>query len=281
MTARLLALAGAALAATALVLIWLLRLGVAEEVYVSELGAVGMPTAAVFRVALMLLVAGALLVALVGRRLRSRVRVLSAWAPSLTLAVSAAFFLVAAQVPCTLGCPMPYGPRFTWPDFVHTTAATLAFAAAAWGMLQLAFAVGHPAMRRFSAISAVLVASVSAAGGLLSLFAVPTTLGGYLEIAATTVGIAWIVGLGAALGFGSSAAHGADRIATQGDEQLVGERHQAGDLGVVAVDPAALGLADRHEALVALPDQEAALRAEDVLLPPHLPEVRAGDASPA
>ncbi|MBN9605251.1 MAG: DUF998 domain-containing protein [Actinomycetales bacterium] len=223
MSGRLAALLGAALALAALAAIWSLRLSVAQEVYVSELGAVGMPTAGAFQVALLLLVAGALLIAFAGRSLRSRARILRAWAPSVTLAVSAGFFLLAAQVPCTLGCPMPYGPRFTWPDFVHTTAATLAFAAAAWGMLQLAFAVGHRAMRRFSAIAAVLVAAVSAAGGLLSLFSVPTRLGGSLEIVATTVGLAWIACLGLALGLGSSAPHDADRVAAHRDEELVGQ----------------------------------------------------------
>ena len=66
----------------ALAIIWGARLTVPRELYVSELGAQGMPTAGWFEVALLLVVAGGSAIAWAGRRVRSRVRVLSAWAPA-------------------------------------------------------------------------------------------------------------------------------------------------------------------------------------------------------
>jgi hypothetical protein len=60
--------------------------------------------------------------------------------------------------------------------------------------------------------------------------------------------------------------------------QLVDERRGESDepcyLGLVAVDPRAARLvADGHESVVLLPGDESPLGADDVLLPPHLPQV--------
>ena len=255
---RFIAVAGTLLVLASLVLIWVARLGVPRELYVSELGADGEPTAATFQRALLLLVAGGLAIAWAGRRIRSRAPVLRWWRPSVSLAVASSLFFVASQVPCTSGCPVPrFGPGLSWQDLGHVSAATLAFAFAAWAMLQCAFAVGHAAIRRFSLLAAISVATIAATGGLMSVFDFYAWLGSRLEFVATTLGIAWVAVYGIAL-----AAERRSALATHGAQEVVGERDESADLGVVAVDPAALGFAgDGDELLVPLPDDERSLRA--------------------
>lgn len=197
---RLLAGLGTLSVLGSLALIWVARLGVPRELYVSELGADGEPTAAWFERALLLLVAGGLLIAWAARGIRARPRLLAGWRPAATLAVASALFLLASQVPCTSGCPVPrFGPDLSWQDLIHVSAATLAFAAAAWAMLQCAFAVGHVALRRLSLVSALSVASIAAAGGLMSVFDFYAWLGSRFEFVATTIGIAWVAVLGVTL----------------------------------------------------------------------------------
>jgi hypothetical protein len=246
---RALAVIGIACVLAALLIIWLARLSIPRDLYVSELGAQGMPTAQAFQVALVLIVIGGVAIGWVGRGIRSRPRILNLWAPSTTLFVSCGFFLIASQVTCTAGCPVPYGPGFTWPDFVHTTSAVVAFAAAVMTILQCAFAVGHPALRVFSLVAAVAVAVIAGAGGLMSLLDWYATLGSRLEFVATTIGLAWILVFGLVL-------------ALQRDKQLVGEHDQAVDLVLVPVDPSALGVGVHgDEVVVPLPDDQGALRA--------------------
>lgn len=183
----------------ALVIIWSARLTVPRDLYVSELGAVGMPTAGWFEAALLLIVVGGSLVAWAGRNVRSRVRWLAVWTPAVSLWVGCALFLFASQVTCTAGCPLPYGPTFVWQDFWHTLAAVLAFAAACWAMLQSAFARGHRVLAIISGSCAVAVGAIAGAGGLLSLFRWQAEFGSRLEFVATTLAIAWLVLFGATL----------------------------------------------------------------------------------
>jgi hypothetical protein len=247
--------------AAALVIIWIARVSVGRDVYVSELGANGMSTAKWFEAALLLIVVGATVIAWAARGLRSRPPILRAWIPAISLWISAGGFLVASQVPCTMGCPVPYGPGFTWQNFTHTTVAVLAFAAACWAMIQVAFAKGHRAIALMSLVCAIAVAVVAGAGGLFSLFRFDVDLGSRFELVATTIGLGWLAALGASL------------IAQQG-KHLVGEPDELVDLVLVPVDPAHLRLAgDGHEPVVLLPDEERAVGAEHVLLPPDLPEV--------
>ena len=257
MTERLIALAGTLCMAAALVILWIARLSVPYDLYVSELGAPGMPTARVFQIVLLLIVLGGALIAWAGRGIRSRARILRWWTPSVSLAVASAFFLVDSQVTCTFGCPLPVGATFTLQDFVHTLAAVLAFVAASWAILQCAFAVGHPALARFSLVSAIAVAAISAAGGLMSLFHFEAVLGSRFELLATTIGLAWVVVFGASL-----AARRAPESAPHGLQKLVGQADEPVDLVVVPIHPAALGFrADGHESVVLLPDDERALGA--------------------
>ncbi|MGN6503037.1 MAG: hypothetical protein ACTHKX_09070, partial [Pseudolysinimonas sp.] len=84
-------------------------------------------------------------------------------------------------------------------DFIHTTAAVIAFAAAVLTILQCAFAVGHRALRVFSLIAAISVAVIAGAGGLMSLLDFYPTFGSRLEFVATTIGLAWIAVFGVVL----------------------------------------------------------------------------------
>lgn len=250
---RFIAVAGTLCMAAALVTLWITRLSVPYDLYVSELGAVGMPTARAFQIVLLLIVAGGALIAVAGRGIRSRARIPRWWTPSISLAVASGFFLVDSQVSCTYGCPLPVGATFTLQDFVHTLSAVLAFAAASWAIMQCAFAVGHPALARFSLVAAICVAAISLAGGLMSLLHFEAVIGSRFELVATTIGLSWVVVFGASLAAGS-AAH---RV-----EQLVGQPDESMDLVVVPLDPPALGLrADGHEGVVLLPDDERAVGA--------------------
>ena len=100
------ALLGAALVAAALVLIFVARVeygGV--SVYVSELGATGVPTARMFEVALLMIVAGGSLVAFAGKDIRSRLRLLAIWTPSISIWV--VLRLLSRRLPGDLQVPVP------------------------------------------------------------------------------------------------------------------------------------------------------------------------------
>ena len=183
----------------ALAIIWVARVSTHRDLYVSELGAEGMPTAKWFEAALLLIVVGASAIAFAGRDLRSRIRFLALWTPAVSLWIGSGGFLVASQVTCTPGCPVPYGPSFTWQDFTHTTLAVIAFAAACWAMLQVAFARGHRGLATMSLVAAVVVAVVAGAGGILSLLNFEAGFGSRLELLATTVALVWLATLGGVL----------------------------------------------------------------------------------
>lgn len=184
---------GAVLVAIALAMIWAARVSVPRELYVSELGALGEPTAASFQVALVLVAVGGALVAWSARRVRSAPRLLAAWTPSVSLWIACAFFLAASQVTCTSGCPLPVGDTFTWRDFAHTTLAVVAFAAACWAMLQTAFARHHRVMNVLSLTAGLAVTVLASVGGILSLLEIGTVFGSKLELVATTVALSWLL----------------------------------------------------------------------------------------
>ena len=238
----------------ALAIIWGIRMATLPRVmYVSEWGAEGEATAGWFEAALLLLVAGGTVIAIVGRRIRSAPRILRAWAPTVSLLAACAFFLVASQVTCTQGCPLPVGLTFNWQDFTHTLCAVLAFAAACWAMLQSSFAKGHRGLARLSLGCALAVAVIAATGGILSLARFGTNVGSWLELVATTIAILWLVAFGAVVARRALAAHEL--------EQLVRETDEGMDLVVVPVDPAtARFIINWHEVDVMLPDDERALR---------------------
>ncbi|WP_185278478.1 DUF998 domain-containing protein [Leifsonia shinshuensis] len=176
-----------------LTVIWAARLTVPYPVYVSELGAVGAPTAVPFRVALLLIAVGGFSVALASGHVRSSVRGLDRWAPAASLGFAALCFVLASQITCTAYCPVPLAdPKSTPQDLIHTVSAVLGFAAACFAMLQVAFASQFPRVARFSLTSCVAVALITIVGGLLAIVHVATDIGAWLELVGTTVAIAWM-----------------------------------------------------------------------------------------
>lgn len=206
------AIGGSVLVGVALTIIWFARLSTDRVLYVSGLGADGEPTAAAFEIALLLLVAGGFAVAWAARGVRSTVPWLSLWAPSVSLVIASSLFLVASQVPCTTGCPLPVGDAFTWQDLIHTTAAVLAFAFAAVAMLQVSFVSGRPVLRLLSLGAGVATAVIAAAGGILSVLQYRTDIGSILELVATTIGMGWLMILGFATAAAVGAPDAADRV---------------------------------------------------------------------
>ena len=190
------ALLGSVFVMAALVIIWVARLEQGRDLYVSELGATGQPTAHWFEGALLLIVAGGSIIAYAARGIRSRGPLLSLWAPAVSLWIGCGFFLIASQIPCTSGCPLPVGASFTWQDLIHTVVAVLAFAAACLGMLQMSFAVGYRPLARLSLGAGVAVALIAGTGGILSLARFQTDFGSRLELAATTIALGWLLTLG-------------------------------------------------------------------------------------
>jgi len=204
---RVAAVVGALAVLAALVTIWAARATVGESVYVSQLGAPGMPTAAIFNAALLLLATGGALTALALRGARADVRLLSAWTVSSSLAASAGAFAVASRVTCTPGCPVPLTAGASAQDLVHVVAAVVGFATAGWAMLQVAGGAGvargagGPSMRRVrwgSGITAAAVVLVASVGGLLSIAGVGTDVGANLEFVAMTLAVLWLVAIAGA-----------------------------------------------------------------------------------
>lgn len=246
-----LARTGVVLVVFALFIIWGARLSVARNVYVSELGAAGEPTAEWFRAALLLIVIGGAFIAWTGRHIRTTIRFLRAVSPAMTLWTCCALFLVASQVTCTQGCPIPYGPSFTWQDFIHTTIAVLAFAASCVAMLQVSFAEGQRTLRSLSLACSVTIAVVAGTGGILALVHVSVNVGSALELLATTVALAWLAAFGIAVGAPS---------AVKKRQQAVGKPDELVDLVLIPIDPPHSGLGvNGHEIPVLFPHDERAL----------------------
>ncbi len=233
------AIAGSLAVALSLTIIWIARASVRRDLYVSELGAAGEPTARWFQTALLLVVFGGSLIAFAARRIRSAAPLLRAWTPAVSLWVGCGFFLIASQVTCTAHCPLPVGPTFTWQDFTHTTVAVLAFSAACWAMLQVSFLSGNRMLARASLASGLAVAVVAGTGGILSLARFQAGFGSRLELVATTIAIGWLIVLGAVVArssvapgasYGRNAALGAAESGTSRNEvekRLSGELERA------------------------------------------------------
>lgn len=209
--ARLVLLVGAFATLAGLALLLAARISINRFIYVSEMGAVGEPTAGVFQIALLLVAVGAILVAVNATHLRARARILALWTPAFSLLVGGAAFIVASQVTCTSRCPLPVGDSFTWQDFIHTVTAVIGFAAACTAMIQLASVRDHPGLARLSLWSAVTVAVVAGIGGILSLARFAVVVGGLMEFAATTIALLWLVIFAVSLALSIPGRNGPDR----------------------------------------------------------------------
>jgi hypothetical protein len=191
--ARVALTAGALVSFVGVVLIWLARARIQRPIYVSELGARGMSTAPLFVTALLLVAVGGALIAIAGGHPRSRLPLIGKASIGGTIAVSSVCFVVASQVSCTAGCPLPLvGAGSTFQDLVHTTAAVLGFVAGCFAMLQVGFAGQRMRIARFSAAACCAVAVITIIGGMLSIFRTATDVGGVLEFIGTTVAIGWL-----------------------------------------------------------------------------------------
>lgn len=187
------ALAGASLVAGAIV-IGIARVQLGMYLYISELGALTMPTAGLFQVGFVLVIAGILLVGVVVRDVRTTVPLLRRWAPAASLVVAGALFLVAAVVPCSLGCPSLLTAEAQWRDWVHIVAAVLAFAAGCVAMLQFATASDRW-VARLSTVSGLAVGLIAATGGIISLARGNTDVGSTLEYVAAGLGVVWMLAM--------------------------------------------------------------------------------------
>lgn len=187
------ALATASLVAGAVV-IGQARAAADRFLYISELGALSMPTAATFQVGFVLVIAGILLVAVVLRDVRTRLPVLRRWAPAAALVAAGGLFLIAAAIPCSLGCPSLLTDEAQWRDWVHIVAAVLGFVAGCLAMLQFATA-GDRWVARLSIVGGLAVGSIAATGGIISLARGNTDLGSTLEYIAAGIGVAWLLAM--------------------------------------------------------------------------------------
>jgi hypothetical protein len=188
--------AGAVAALAGVSMIWLARASIHRAVYVSELGAKGMNTATDFAIALLLVAFGGALIAVVGRHPRAP-GILGAWTIGATIALSSVFFVVASQVSCTAGCPLPIlSAASTMQDLVHTVCAVLGFASGCLAMLQLGVIGRGSVMARVSLAACALVGVITIIGGLLSIFGTASDVGGVLEFIGTTVAVTWLAAYG-------------------------------------------------------------------------------------
>lgn len=184
-----LATVGGGAAFTSAGLIWLSRLWDPSVHYVSQLGATGMPTAAVFNAALLLLGIGAVLV---DRALVYRPGAyVAGWPIAATLVVCGGCFALASVVTCSPGCPVPFTPGALPQDLIHISAAVLGFVLAIVAMAQVSTLRRRPWMRAASLTTLVAVGATSFTGAMLALFRGDTVLGGNLEFIAATLAIAW------------------------------------------------------------------------------------------
>lgn len=182
------------LAGLALLLAARFSIGTSRWVYVSEMGAPDLPTAGTFRIALLLVAAGGVAIAIGARAVRARL--LPGLRPALAILLAALCFALASQVTCSAGCPLPVGPRFSWQDLIHTSAAVLGFSAACLAMLQLATARERPGVARLSLVAGIAVALVAGTGAIFSLLRLWLGVGGTLEFVATAIAVLWLAVVG-------------------------------------------------------------------------------------
>lgn len=170
------------------------RADAGQFLYISELGALSMPTAASFQIGFVLVSVGILLVAVVLRDVRTRLPVLRRWPPAAALVVAGGLFLVAAAVPCSMGCPSLLTEGAQWRDWLHIAAAVLGFAAGCLAMLQFATA-GDRWVARLSIVGGLAVGGIAATGGIISLARGNTDIGSTLEYIAAGIGLVWLLAM--------------------------------------------------------------------------------------
>ena len=130
------------------------------------------------------------------------------WSPvDLARCVPCGFFLVASQVTCTAGCPLPVRRRRS-PGRTSCTPLRRC----SRSRRRVGRSCSAPSRSVIRALRSLLAGrrrspsrSIAGAGGLMSLLRLERELGSRLEFVATTIGLAWIVVFGASLLAGSRA----------------------------------------------------------------------------
>jgi hypothetical protein len=150
--------------------------------YVSEAGTAGRPYAMVYRLGLVLLALG---VALLGRALPRA---------GPLLLVAALLAGTSSVVPCSNRCPLPPYEPTTPADLVHTGTSILGMAVLAAAMVVTWSAKVRLATRRLAAAALTLTLPLSAALGLMMLFAGRGTTSALLERILLVVAVSWLVG---------------------------------------------------------------------------------------
>ncbi|WP_410813030.1 DUF998 domain-containing protein [Micromonospora sp. 067-2] len=152
--------------------------------YVSEAGIAGSAHATTYRIGILALAGGLLLLA---AALPPGVRA----APAL-LAVGAVFSSVSGAVTCSAGCPLPPFERSTVADLVHGGASIVATAAVVLAMVALAVSgAAGPAVRRLAGGVAGLALPLCAAVGLALLLVGRGELVGVLERLILALAVLW------------------------------------------------------------------------------------------
>lgn len=186
--------------------IWWTKTQVTDHVYVSGLGATGMPTADIFNTALLGIGVGGLLGAPALDDIRSRVAWLP-WSASATLIATSLAFIGASRVTCTYGCPIPFTPGSSPQDLIHIALAATGFTGAAVVMVQVATSALSRVTRLVAWGAAGATGIVAAGGATLSLLRFRTDVGANLEFIAMTVGVVWLAGLLVRRAAGSAPGH--------------------------------------------------------------------------
>ena len=150
--------------------------------YVSEAGTAGQPYAGVYRLSLIVLALG---VALLGRATRDA---------GLLLLVAALLAATSSIVPCSSQCPLPPYDPTTPADLIHTAASILGMAALAAAMAVTWSTNAHPNIRQLTAAALTLTVPLSAALGLMMLFAGRGTTSALLERILLMVAVTWLIG---------------------------------------------------------------------------------------
>lgn len=151
--------------------------------YVSEAGVASEPQATTYRLGVLSLGLGMVLLSVALARV--------APVPAGLLAVGAVFAGLSGSVSCSDGCPLPPYESPTAADLVHGGASILAVGAVALAMIAVAFGPMDGPLQRVSRVYAWIVVPLLAAVGLAMLVLGKGHVAGLLERAVLTAAIAW------------------------------------------------------------------------------------------
>lgn len=179
--AALCTLAGAVAVATAVVATRRLWFGG----YVSEAGVSAQPHASTYRLGMLGLAAGLVLLGVAVARISRAAAVL--------LAAGGVLGTVSGSVSCTAGCPLPPFDRTSVADLVHGGASALAVAACTLAMLAVGRAATDRGTRSLSLAAFALVAPLVALEGLGMLTVGRGYVTGLIERATLVASSAWII----------------------------------------------------------------------------------------